>query len=144
MRIRETREDDVPRLYEIHREALGPYVQETWGWDEEFQSSEFRRRGAGANRRVIEEDGVVAGFIDVEERSDRIVLRTIELASAFQRRGIGTALIRELVERAGRSGVPVQLRVLKCNPARTLYERLGFHAVGETETHLLMQTRREG
>ena len=58
----------------------------------------------------------------------------------FQRRGIGTKLIAELVSRAQQRHVPVQLRVLKCNPARVLYERLGFQLAGETETHIVMST----
>ena len=33
------------------------------------------------------------------------------------------------------------ITVLKVNPARRLYERLGFAIVGETETHYLMRWR---
>jgi ribosomal protein S18 acetylase RimI-like enzyme len=32
----------------------------------------------------------------------------------------------------------VTLQVLKVNPARRLYERLGFRVTGETPTHFLM------
>jgi hypothetical protein len=35
--------------------------------------------------------------------------------------------------------LPVKLRVLKVNPARRLYERLGFIHKGETPTHYLME-----
>jgi ribosomal protein S18 acetylase RimI-like enzyme len=38
--------------------------------------------------------------------------------------------------------LPVSLRVLKINPARQLYLRLGFSVIGETETHYWM--RKEG
>ncbi len=34
--------------------------------------------------------------------------------------------------------LPVRLQVIKGNPARNLYERLGFTVTGETDTHLLM------
>jgi ribosomal protein S18 acetylase RimI-like enzyme len=34
--------------------------------------------------------------------------------------------------------MPVRLRVLRTNPARELYERLGFRIYGTTETHHLM------
>jgi len=34
----------------------------------------------------------------------------------------------------------VELYVLKVNPARGLYERLGFAIIGETETHHIMRS----
>jgi ribosomal protein S18 acetylase RimI-like enzyme len=136
--------DDLPALYEIHRAALGPYVKRTWGWDEDRQSREFLARKVGPGMRVIEEGGAVVGFIEVEEQTDRLVLRTIEIAPEYQRRGIGTKLIRELLARSWSTGRPVHLRVLRCNPARGLYERLGFRAVRETETHVLMRTPTSG
>jgi len=144
MKLRPATSDDLERLYEIHREALGPYVRETWGWDEKHQSAEFRRRGASASLQVVEEDGEIAGFMEVDEQSDRLLLRTIELGPEFQRRGIGTALIQGLLARSWSTGRPVHLRVLRCNPARRLYERLGFKVVRETETHVLMRTSRAG
>ncbi len=144
MKVRDATREDIPRLYEIHRAALGPYVEATWGWDEEFQRSEFERRGTGTNRRVIEVGDEVAGFLEIEEQSDRLVLRTIELSPEFQGRGIGTRLIKQLLARSWSTGLPVRLRVLKCNPAKGLYERLGFEVVRETETHVLMRTPRTG
>jgi ribosomal protein S18 acetylase RimI-like enzyme len=140
MKVRPGTRADMPRLYEIHRAALGPYVEVTWGWDEGFQASEFRRRGKVGKWQVIDVDGQIAGFIEVDEQSDRIVLNTIELAPEYQGRGMGTKLVSELLSRARKRHLPVQLRVLKCNPARALYERLGFRVAGETETHILMRT----
>ena len=37
------------------------------------------------------------------------------------------------------AGLPVRLRVFRVNPASRLYERLGFVATGETDTHVLME-----
>jgi ribosomal protein S18 acetylase RimI-like enzyme len=58
---------------------------------------------------------------------------------AYQGRGIGTTLIRRLQQRARKEGVPVTLQVFKVNPARALYERLGFKVTGETDTHCRMK-----
>jgi len=38
-----------------------------------------------------------------------------------------------------RHNLPVRLQVLKVNRARKLYERLGFEACGESETHVHME-----
>jgi ribosomal protein S18 acetylase RimI-like enzyme len=49
-----------------------------------------------------------------------------------QGRGIGTALLREFINSAHEKGVSATLEVLKANePARRLYERLGFTVVFE-------------
>lgn len=144
MKLRPATEADVARLYRIHREALGPYVRATWGWDEEFQSSHFREHFDPAKREVIECEGELVGSIDVEELPDRLVLGTIEIEPRHQRQGIGTRLITQLFDRALSLGLPVHLRVLKCNPARQLYERLGFAVTGEAGAHVLMRTTRVG
>jgi ribosomal protein S18 acetylase RimI-like enzyme len=46
-----------------------------------------------------------------------------------QRRGSGTALVGEAMEDAAGRGVPLRLSALVNNPARRLYERLGFRVV---------------
>jgi ribosomal protein S18 acetylase RimI-like enzyme len=53
-------------------------------------------------------------------------------------RGLGGAIVRSIVEDATRRRSPVRLQVLRPNPARRLYERLGFRVVGETVTHVEM------
>lgn len=61
-----------------------------------------------------------------------------ELASEAQRRGLGGEIIPSVLREAAQRSVPVRLQVLRQNPARQLYERLGFHIVGETATHVEM------
>jgi ribosomal protein S18 acetylase RimI-like enzyme len=61
------------------------------------------------------------------------------LRPALQGQGIGMLVIQQVLDEAKRSGKPVVLQVLKVNPARRLYERLGFSATGENETHYFMK-----
>jgi len=143
MRLRPGRDDDLEVLYRIHRDALGPYVEATWGWDEPSQAGRFRERFDPETVQVIEVAGDVVGFLIVDECEDRLALSTIEIAPAHQRKGIGTSLIRDLLERAARRHVPVDLRVLRCNPAIRLYARMGFVVVGETGTHVEMRASPE-
>ena len=48
-------------------------------------------------------------------------------------------VIGELLAEADERNVQVELRVLKVNPAKSLYERLGFAVFDETETHYRMR-----
>ena len=57
----------------------------------------------------------------------------------FRGRGIGTALVTELFAEADASGRSVSIHVERNNPARRLYERLGFQDVGEHGVYQLME-----
>lgn len=127
--------DDLQALYRIHREALGPWITATWDWDETDQRQRFEAAFPTRELTVLALDGVPIGFLEVHERDGELELATIEIHPDQQRRSLGTVLVGELLER----GLPVVLRVLRANPARTLYERLGFRAVDETDTHVHMR-----
>ncbi len=139
VQLRPATKDDVDALYRIHRDALGHYVEQTWGaWDEDWQTRNFREHFDVTHRQVVEWDGRAIGFLDVMEQDESTLLANIQISPEFQRRGIGTRLIRDVLERAASRGVPVTLRVLRVNPARRLYERLGFEVVDTSETHYMM------
>lgn len=61
------------------------------------------------------------------------VLMQIQVAPAWQGKGLGAQVIQALIAQARKDGLPVTLSVLKGNPARRLYERLGFVVAAETE-----------
>ncbi|HLM00911.1 MAG TPA: GNAT family N-acetyltransferase, partial [Pyrinomonadaceae bacterium] len=73
------------------------------------------------------------------EKKDETALVSIRLLPEFQNRGIGTKLIKDVLAASIAKNKPVRLQVLKINPARNLYERLGFEISGETGTHFLMR-----
>ena len=118
------------------------YVEQTFGhWD----ASDQRRRSDEvdiASCRVIVVDGVRAGILAVDDRPHEIFLARIFVLPAFQRRGIGSTLIRFLMDRADAEKKPLRLRVLAVNPARRLYERLGFSVTQQTSERFYMEYRR--
>jgi ribosomal protein S18 acetylase RimI-like enzyme len=64
----------------------------------------------------------------------------IEIAPEVQGGGVGTALLRGLLDRARASGAnAVELHVLQLNRARHLYERLGFQVVDVEPPKLRMR-----
>ena len=80
-------------------------------------------------------------MLQLEPSAESVKLANIRVAPAYQRRGIGARLITTVLRDAHERGQSVTLDVFKVNPARFLYERLGFLVVGETETRLLMEAR---
>jgi ribosomal protein S18 acetylase RimI-like enzyme len=88
---------------------------------------------------VIVADGTAVGYIVIEDHDDVWFVEMFVVAPAHQNRGIGTAVMEQIMDDAP---VPVQLTVRKENPAaRALYERLGFRAIGGDAERTRMEWR---
>ena len=74
----------------------------------------------------------------MERRVNTLFLANLQILPEEQGHGLGTAIIKAILAQAYDEGISVSLQVLKVNPARHLYERLGFVVSGETTTHYLM------
>jgi ribosomal protein S18 acetylase RimI-like enzyme len=70
-------------------------------------------------------------------REHRIV--DIALLPEYRGAGLGTALLRDLLDEGAAAGKAVTIHVEKFNPALTLYRRLGFVAAGEEGAYDLMR-----
>ena len=79
-------------------------------------------------------DGVSVGHFAIEEHADRIELRMMLLAPHAQGRGIGSSLMRKIMERANSRGLPVALWVTDWNEgAIRFYRRFGFEIIDTVE-----------
>jgi ribosomal protein S18 acetylase RimI-like enzyme len=103
------------------------------------QDAHYRGNYPGASLDVIEVDGVAAGRLYVYRGESDIRIMDIALAPAFRGRGIGTSLLRRLMEEADSSGRKLSIHVEMNNPARLLYDRLGFLPAGEHGVYVLME-----
>jgi GNAT superfamily N-acetyltransferase len=102
-----------------------------FAWDEARRTAGFDARFDADETSIIVLDGEDIGWMQVAEREGDLFLKQFFVHPTHQRRGIGTALLRDLIERARRERKAVTLGVVKGNPARSLYERHGCHVTGE-------------
>ncbi|HTE42756.1 MAG TPA: GNAT family N-acetyltransferase [Steroidobacteraceae bacterium] len=79
------------------------------------------------------------GLLKVERGETEWKVIQIQLMPRLQGKGIGEQILRELIEQAGARSLPVTLSVLKANPAKRLYERLGFVVEGEDAHEYFMR-----
>ena len=86
------------------------------------QDRHYRQQFPGSTYEIVVEDGQELGRLYVDASGDEIVLLDITLLPEHRGHGVGGQLLRALLEQ----GRPVLLHVERTNPARRLYERLGF------------------
>jgi ribosomal protein S18 acetylase RimI-like enzyme len=103
------------------------------------QDAWYHERYPGATLDVVLAEGVPAGRLYVHRREREIRLMDIALLPEFRRSGLGTALLRGLFAEAAAGGKTVTIHVEAYNPARNLYERLGFRKIGEHGVYHLME-----
>ncbi|WP_447956065.1 GNAT family N-acetyltransferase [Vreelandella sp. EE7] len=73
-------------------------------------------------------DTCPVGLLCINRDDHAYYIRELQIAPTWQRQGLGAAAIRFTHDKARREGVSaLRLRVFCINPARALYERMGFH-----------------
>jgi ribosomal protein S18 acetylase RimI-like enzyme len=92
-----------------------------------------------ADYGIIEYDGRNIGRLIVDRRPDQHYLVDILIAREYRKKGIGTWLMRALCTEAEMMQKPLRLSVLTNNPAKALYERLGFRMIEDREITWLME-----
>jgi GNAT superfamily N-acetyltransferase len=116
---------------ELYLATMRPYTAELMVWDEQKQIASFAQRWKREDVRIIVLDGRDAGWMQAIETPSEIVLQQLFVVPERQGAGLGTRVLKDLLSRWEPTGKPIMLTVLKNNPARRLYERLGFSVVGE-------------
>jgi ribosomal protein S18 acetylase RimI-like enzyme len=103
------------------------------------QNAHYRGNYEGATFDVVGVEGAPAGRLYVARWAEEIRIMDIALLPEHRGMGIGTRLLRDLLDEAARSGRRLSIHVEKHNPALRLYERLGFAPVADRGVYLLME-----
>ncbi len=147
LRLRPTTDGDETTLLRIYRDTREDELALT-RWDEtqragfvrmqfDAQRTHYRRYFPQSIQSLVEVDNgggwQAAGRVWRDNRPHSIHLLDIALLGLWRGRGIGGNLLRQMMAEARDSGRSVTIYVEQGNPARRLYERLGFRPDGEPE-----------
>lgn len=132
--LRFVTDDDADFLYELFVAVRGPafaslpddMVGPLFEQQYRAQQASYGAAYPLADHHVVELGGDPIGQIRVDRAATSIVLVDISLLPMARNYGIGTHLIESLVDESDYTGMPIELSVATDNPARRLYERLGF------------------
>lgn len=136
---------DYEFVYELKKLCYHDYVEALWGWNEDDQRrrfAQFMDEGAGEMMFLLLQDGQAIGMTNYEfSGEDALDICNICLLPQYRGRGVGGALLKQYIAQNTRPVLTLQ--VYKNNPARRLYERLGFRTYEETDTHYRMRLTKE-
>ena len=104
----------------------------------------FRDRWSAAEVRVIRRGGADVGWLQISTEANALFLKQLFVEALLRRQGIGTEVMRRLIDEATRAGRAVTLGVVKTNPVRRLYERLGFKITHEDDRKFYMRRDKSG
>ena len=96
-------------------------------------------RKPGASHQVVFYKKKPAGRLFCWESTEEIRLADISLLPEFRGKGIGRAVLTELIATARQKQQVLTLHVAADNPARRLYESLGFRPVREANGTIFMK-----
>ena len=136
---------DLDFILELKRLAMKWYIEKLYGWDEAVQREKTRAEIEmhGGDMRIITSEGTDVGVTTFFEQDGAYVMGLIILRPEYSGRGIGTAVIGGYIDKARAAGKKLLTKTYKHNPARRLYERLGFKVYDEDDTHVYLCTAPE-
>ena len=89
-----------------------------------------------SHKRIIIYNGIEIGVYAYHiTDDDTYFINEINILKEYQCKGIGTKILKDVLEKNKNDNIRTILQVFKDNPAINLYKRLGFVIYDETETH---------
>ena len=95
------------------------------------QHTHYQKFYSAADFLVIEHGGQAVGRLYLGRFTSEHCIVDIAFLPEHRRKGLGTALLRDLLDEAAAAHKAVTIHVEKYNPAHALYRRLGFTPVAE-------------
>ena len=103
------------------------------------QHAHYQQHYTGSDFLVIERAGAPIGRLYLARWTAEHRVIDIAFLTEHRRRGLGAALLTDLLDEAAAAGKAVSIHVEKFNPALALYRRLGFVTAGEAGPYDLMR-----
>lgn len=138
--LREADANDSEFIFTVKKAAYREYVEQVWGWDDDYQRERHNREFASHDFHIIQFRETDVGFFITSSTSDTLKVNQIYILPEYQGKGIGSACMTHIIDNANLEQRSVVLQVLKVNTRGiTLYKRLGFTIVGEDSIYFQME-----
>jgi GNAT superfamily N-acetyltransferase len=136
--VRAARAEDFDFCADLYFKEMDRTIREL-NLDLAKQATNLCQRWDVQQVRIITLDGADIGWVQSTIEGGALFLGQLFVAPAHQGRGIGTMIVRRLIEEAAYDRRAVTLGVVKINPALRLYQRLGFRTTHEDARKFYMR-----
>jgi GNAT superfamily N-acetyltransferase len=130
--------------YQVKKAAEGEYITSMFGWDEDVQRSYHNKAWQQQKPDIITYDGKPIGTVATIESEECIEIGQFFILPDYQNKGIGTHLLKGILDEADQLDRTVTLKFLKNNPVKSLYVRNGFRIVDTSEILYYMERKPVG
>ncbi|MGW4560869.1 N-acetyltransferase family protein [Streptomyces sp. NPDC004561] len=132
---------DIEVIAELRATVMRADLERLGRYDEHRVRQRLRDSFSSRHTSVIVVDGGLGGCVTVRPAGDGQWLEHFYLAPECQGRGLGSAVLGAVLERADAQGTAVRLNVLQGSAARRLYERHGFVVESQDPVDVFMVRR---
>jgi RimJ/RimL family protein N-acetyltransferase len=141
--------DDEPFLIDLYRSTRLEELALT-NWDDSqrdafvrmqfnAQQTHYRQNYPEAEHLIILVDGKSAGRLYVAEIKSEIRIVDVTILTEYRNAGLGTQIVRRLMDQAAAIKKPLTIYVESFNPSLRLFGRLGFIKSGESGYSYLLK-----
>lgn len=132
---RSSRQHELDLLSEWTEEMKDAFISQQFHAQDQY----YRENYLNARFHVTLYNQKPIGRFYTQKRDDEIRIMDIIIKSEYRRAGLGTHLIRSVMDEAVKDGLAVRIHVEYNNPALQLYHRLGFRKIGENGIYFLLE-----
>jgi ribosomal protein S18 acetylase RimI-like enzyme len=126
--------EDYAYCYRLTKRNIDELFCRHWGG---WIPAEFRKGFVIKNISMVIVAGKRAGYLNVIKEPPLVYVANFQLSPVWQNRGIGTRLLNRLLVTHSRDSI--QLTTFEDNPAKRLYERMGFVVVEKNGVTVKME-----
>jgi GNAT superfamily N-acetyltransferase len=137
--LRPAAKSDLGFCWPIYRDSMKPLTEAVSQWNDSAQQKIVEQAVGDAGTSIMRAEAADVGWLQVEETRYAVTLKQIFLLPTSRNRGLGTSFLKWMQERADRKRKDLSLDVLNNNPARHLYERLGFRIITTAGNKITMR-----
>lgn len=140
IKFRNCKYSDIDFILKLKELCFKWYIEIIYGWDIYVQREKtIHELDEHINdMKIITLDNKDIGITTFYEENDIYVVGMIAIHPDYQNNGIATNIINNYIKTAQNEKKKIIIKTYKENPARKLYERLGFKIYNEDNTHVHM------
>ena len=140
IKLKKCNYDDWKFILKLKRLSMKWYIEKIYGWDINFQ---IQKTKLEINKfidtmKIIVMNNKSIGVTNFFEDNNEYVIGLILIHPNYQRKGIGTEIIKNYINIAKKEKKTIKLSTYKYNLAKKLYERLCFIQFNEDDTHIYL------